>query len=73
MIAVLSDIHGNLPALEAVAADARAAGAARFVNLGDSLSGPLWPAETADLLMARTGPRSRATTSASCSPIRAIA
>lgn len=51
MIAVLSDIHGNLPALEAVIADARAAGATGFVNLGDSLSGPLWPAETADLLM----------------------
>ncbi|WP_422058089.1 metallophosphoesterase family protein [Sphingomonas sp.] len=51
MIAVLSDIHGNLPALEAVIADAHAAGATRFVNLGDSLSGPLWPAETAALLM----------------------
>lgn len=51
MIAVLSDIHGNLPALEAVIADARAAGAVGFINLGDSLSGPLWPAETADLLM----------------------
>lgn len=51
MIAVLSDIHGNLPALEAVIADARSAGAARFLNLGDSVSGPLWPAETADLLM----------------------
>lgn len=51
MIAVLSDIHGNLPALEAVIADAQAAGATRFVNLGDSLSGPLWPSETAVLLM----------------------
>ncbi|WP_423602521.1 metallophosphoesterase family protein [Sphingomonas sp. MS122] len=51
MIAILSDIHGNLPALEAVIADARTAGATAFVNLGDSLSGPLWPAETADLLM----------------------
>lgn len=51
MIAVLSDIHGNLPALEAVIADAQATGATRFVNLGDSLSGPLWPAETAALLM----------------------
>jgi predicted phosphodiesterase len=51
MLAILSDIHGNLPALEAVIADARAAGATGFVNLGDSLSGPLWPAETADLLM----------------------
>lgn len=56
MIAVLSDIHGNLPALEAVIADARAAGATSFVNLGDSLSGPLWPAETADLLMREDWP-----------------
>lgn len=51
MMAVLTDIHGNLPALLAVVADARAAGATAFVNLGDSLSGPLWPAETVDYLM----------------------
>ena len=56
MIAVLSDIHGNLPALEAVIADARAAGATGFINLGDSLSGPLWVAETADLLMREDWP-----------------
>lgn len=55
-IAVLSDIHGNLPALEAVIADGHAAGATRFVNLGDSLSGPLWPRETADLLMRHDWP-----------------
>ncbi|WP_156678809.1 metallophosphoesterase family protein [Sphingomonas profundi] len=51
-LAVLSDIHGNLPALEAVIANARARGADAFVNLGDSVSGPLWPRETAALLMA---------------------
>lgn len=50
-LAVLSDIHGNLPALEAVVTDAREAGCDAFCNLGDSLSGPLWPAETCDLLM----------------------
>jgi len=50
-IAILTDIHGNLPALEAVIADAEAQGCTRFVNLGDSLSGPLWPAETANLLI----------------------
>lgn len=50
-LAVLSDIHGNLPALEAVVADARSRGCHEFVNLGDILSGPLWPAETADYLM----------------------
>ncbi|HEY0627380.1 MAG TPA: metallophosphoesterase family protein [Allosphingosinicella sp.] len=52
-LAVVSDIHGNLPALEAVVWSAEAAGCTHFVNLGDSLSGPLWPAETADYLMAR--------------------
>ena len=51
-IAFVSDIHGNLPALEAVAADIRHRGADRVVNLGDNLSGPLWPRETAQWLMA---------------------
>ncbi len=51
-IAVVSDIHGNLPALEAVLADIAAAGADLTVNLGDIVSGPLWPAETATRLMA---------------------
>ena len=55
-IAVLSDIHGNLPALEAVVADAEARGCTGFLNLGDILSGPLWPAETADFLMTRDWP-----------------
>jgi predicted phosphodiesterase len=49
--AVLSDIHGNLPALDAVLADAASWGVDGFVNLGDIVSGPLWPAETADCLM----------------------
>jgi len=48
---VVSDIHGNLPALQAVVADAGTVDA--WLNLGDILSGPLWPAETADWLMAR--------------------
>lgn len=52
-IAVLSDIHGNLPALEAVVADAEARGCEAFANLGDILSGPLWPRETVEYLMAR--------------------
>jgi len=50
-IALLSDIHGNLPALEAVLDDARRRAVTRIVNLGDSLSGPLLPAETARFLM----------------------
>jgi predicted phosphodiesterase len=52
-IALVSDIHGNLPALEAVLADTRRRGVTRIVNLGDSLSGPLLPAETAHFLMAQ--------------------
>lgn len=46
-IAVISDIHGNLPALDAVLTVIRDAGISRILNLGDSLYGPLWPRETA--------------------------
>ena len=51
-IAALSDIHGNLFALDAVLADIERRGADLIVNLGDILSGPLLPRETADRLMA---------------------
>ncbi|MEA3391092.1 metallophosphoesterase family protein [Sphingobium sp. CCH11-B1] len=51
-IAVLSDIHGNIAALDAVLADAADRGADRIVNLGDICSGGLFPVETADRLMA---------------------
>lgn len=51
--AILSDIHGNLPALEAVVSDAESRGCDSFVNLGDIVSGPLWPRETSDYLIAR--------------------
>lgn len=47
---VLSDIHGNVWALEAVLNDARRRGVNAFVNLGDILYGPLAPRETFDLL-----------------------
>jgi predicted phosphodiesterase len=50
-IALVSDIHGNLPALEAVLEDTRRRAVTRIVNLGDSLSGPLLPLETARFLM----------------------
>jgi len=50
-IAAVSDIHGNLPALEAVLADIDRLGADVIVNLGDLASGPLWPAETLDRLI----------------------
>lgn len=45
-LAIIADIHGNVAALEAVLADIRALGVADIVNLGDCVSGPLWPRET---------------------------
>lgn len=51
-LAVLSDIHGNLPALEAIVAHIRLHGVDQIVCLGDNLSGPLLPLETAHYLMA---------------------
>ena len=51
-IAALSDIHGNLLALDAVLEDVRSRGVDITVNLGDILSGALLPAETAERLMA---------------------
>jgi predicted phosphodiesterase len=51
-IAVVSDIHGNLAALQAVVADFQRRGVDRVINLGDSLSGPLLPLQTAQFLMA---------------------
>jgi predicted phosphodiesterase len=51
--AAISDIHGNILALEAVLADIAAQGIADVVNLGDHLSGPLEARRTAELLMAR--------------------
>jgi predicted phosphodiesterase len=58
-LAVIADIHGNLPALEAVLADIARRGVARIVNLGDCASGPLWPRETCEVLMARSYPTVR--------------
>lgn len=55
-IAILSDIHGNLPALEACVADATRMRCTAFANLGDIASGPLWPSETVEYLMARNWP-----------------
>jgi predicted phosphodiesterase len=55
-IAAITDIHGNLSALQAVLRDIDAEGVDCIVNCGDSLSGPLESAKTADLLMARAIP-----------------
>lgn len=50
-IAVLSDIHSNVFALEAVIADAKNHNVKLMVNLGDILYGPIDPKGTYDLLM----------------------
>jgi putative phosphoesterase len=50
-IAILSDIHGNLPALKAVLQDMQTRQIDTTVVLGDLVSGPLWPSETAHFLM----------------------
>jgi predicted phosphodiesterase len=49
-LAVISDIHGNLAALEAVLADIRERGVDSTVNLGDCVTSPLWPKETFEAL-----------------------
>jgi predicted phosphodiesterase len=46
VLGLLYDVHGNLPALQAVLADARAAGADRWVLGGDYALFGGWPAET---------------------------
>ncbi|NUS22411.1 MAG: metallophosphoesterase family protein, partial [Mesorhizobium sp.] len=52
-IAVLADIHGNVLALDAVLDDLKRRGGADLtVNLGDCVSGPLWPRETMERLQA---------------------
>lgn len=48
-VAVISDIHGNLPALEAVLEEIRGERPDLIVSCGDVASGPM-PAETIDLL-----------------------
>jgi putative phosphoesterase len=50
-IAVLADVHGNLPALLSAAEDIARRGIDTVINLGDHASGPLWPHETVAFLM----------------------
>lgn len=54
-IAALYDIHGNLPALEAVLADVDRAGVDRVVVGGDVLPGPM-PRETLECLLELSPP-----------------
>lgn len=53
--AVISDIHGNALALDAVLADIARHGVDTIVSLGDNVSGPVDPAGTAERLMALGG------------------
>lgn len=55
-IAIISDIHGNLPALQAVLGEIDASGVDCIINVGDTLGGPLESARTADLLIQRQIP-----------------
>jgi predicted phosphodiesterase len=50
VLAILYDIHGNLPALEAAIADAEAAGARRWLLGGDFAAWSPWPGETLERL-----------------------
>ncbi|KGF69324.1 phosphoesterase [Hoeflea sp. BAL378] len=52
MLAILSDIHANLTALEAVLADARARGCDSFISLGDVVGYNAEPEECCQILMA---------------------
>lgn len=52
-LAVLSDIHGNLRALDAILADMERRGIRRAVHLGDAVYGPLDPHGTAVRLIER--------------------
>lgn len=58
-LAVVSDIHGNLPALDAVLAEIADERVDLVVDLGDIVSGPLWPAEAAARLRALAWPTIR--------------
>ena len=50
MIAILSDIHGNFPALEAVLQDAISLGCSRFISLGDVVGYYAQPGQCIDRL-----------------------
>src|SRR5690349_6722477 len=55
MLALIYDVHGNLPALEAVLADAEREGADRWLLGGDYIAWGGWPAETYERLRAIEG------------------
>lgn len=55
-VALLSDIHANLPALEAVIAEIDGERPDAVYVLGDLINGCAWPVETLDLLTSRGWP-----------------
>jgi putative phosphoesterase len=58
-LAIISDVHANLAALQAVIADIGARDVDATINLGDCVAGPLWPRETAEYLAALALPTVR--------------
>ncbi|MCA3388048.1 MAG: metallophosphoesterase family protein [Roseomonas sp.] len=58
-LAVISDIHGNVAALEAALDDIARRGITNIICLGDCASGMCWPAETTRLLMEKNIPTIR--------------
>jgi predicted phosphodiesterase len=50
-VALISDIHGNIPALEAVYKSIMDKGISKIYNLGDTCYGPLWPEETVNFII----------------------
>ena len=56
-LAIISDIHGNLPALEAVLADIEAQGITDIYHLGDLVGYNPFPNETVALIAERAHPR----------------
>jgi putative phosphoesterase len=49
-LAVISDVHGNLDALNAVLGDAKKEGASAFINLGDMVGTGAYPEEVVKML-----------------------
>lgn len=59
LTAIISDLHGNIPALEVALADARQRGAGRYVCLGDVVGYGAKPRECLDIVMKLCVPDAR--------------
>lgn len=58
-LAVISDVHGNVVALDAVLRDLKQRAPDAIVNLGDLVTVPLWPRETLEMLETLSAPTVR--------------